>query len=46
MTNINNINPSIWGEPGWIFLHSITFSYPEKPTKEDKITYLHIPKKT
>lgn len=29
-------NPKIWGSSAWIFLHSISFSYPENPTKKDK----------
>lgn len=32
-------NPKIWGPSTWIFLHSISFSYPEKPTKKDKKNY-------
>lgn len=31
--------PKIWGPHTWIFLHSITFDYPEKPTQEDKENY-------
>ena len=27
---------SIWGPKAWVFLHSITMNYPEKPTDEDK----------
>ena len=34
---MSNINPKIWGQPGWIFLHSITFSYSQNPTPNDKI---------
>ena len=33
-------NPKIWGPSTWIFLHSISFSYPEKPTKKDKKNYI------
>ena len=25
-----------WGQPGWTFLHSISFFYPDKPSLEDK----------
>ena len=34
--NLIIYKPEIWGPHGWIFLHTITFNYPEKPTKEDK----------
>ena len=30
------MNPDIWGPPGWTFLHSITFAYPNNPTDVDK----------
>lgn len=30
------MNPEIWGEHAWIFLHSITLAYPKYPTKDDK----------
>jgi ATP-dependent Zn protease len=33
---MQNIKPQIWGEPGWVFLHSITMSYPNYPTPTDK----------
>ena len=26
------MDPSIWGPHAWIFLHSITFNYPNKPS--------------
>lgn len=32
-------NPKIWGPSTWIFLHSMSFSYPEKPTKKEKKNY-------
>jgi hypothetical protein len=28
--------PDSWGPAAWTFLHSITFNYPENPTKEHK----------
>jgi ATP-dependent Zn protease len=34
-----NITPEFWGPHGWIFLHSVTFNYPENPTQTDKINY-------
>ena len=33
------MDPEIWGPHAWIFLHSITVTYPENPTEEDKIKY-------
>lgn len=30
---------SIWGPPMWHSLHTMSFNYPIKPTKEDKINY-------
>jgi hypothetical protein len=31
-----SLNPKVWGKHSWIFLHSITLSYPNNPTKQDK----------
>jgi hypothetical protein len=31
-----SIDPSVWGEPGWVFLHSIALTYPNKPSSDDK----------
>ena len=33
------MKPEIWGPHAWIFLHSITFDYPDNPTKEVKEKY-------
>ena len=33
------MNVSNWGPGGWVFLHTITFNYPLKPTIEDKKRY-------
>lgn len=30
------MNPNVWGNHAWIFLHMITFNYPENPTPQDK----------
>jgi hypothetical protein len=30
---------SVWGPPMWHMLHTISFNYPIKPTKEDKENY-------
>ena len=32
------MDPKIWGPPGWLFLHTLTFNYPNNPTKEEKET--------
>lgn len=31
------MNPNVWGPHAWIFLHSITFTYPNNPTAENKM---------
>ena len=33
------MNPSIWGPKAWFFLHSVSFNYPDNPTKNDKVEY-------
>lgn len=33
------LNSNIWGNGAWIFLHSITLTYPNNPTENDKKTY-------
>ena len=33
------MEPKIWGEHAWIFLHTITLNYPEEPTFSDKYNY-------
>jgi hypothetical protein len=33
-------NPRFWGKHGWIFLISIAYNYPNKPTNDDK-TYFY-----
>lgn len=35
----NGLITKIWGSPGWVFGHSITFGYPLKPTEEQKRRY-------
>lgn len=30
------MDPSIWGEHAWFFMHTITFTYPKNPTETDK----------
>jgi hypothetical protein len=30
------MNPDIWGKHAWIFLHSVTFNYPDNPSEEHK----------
>lgn len=43
VSHIDNINngliTKIWGSPGWIFNHSVTFGYPIEPTNENKKEY-------
>jgi hypothetical protein len=33
------MEPNVWGPPGWTFLHTVTFQYPENPTDLDKQKY-------
>ena len=35
----NGLITKIWGGPGWIFNHSVTFGYPLNPTETDKVKY-------
>ena len=34
-------NNNIWGPQAWTFLHTITFNYPEDPSKRDKQNYFN-----
>ncbi len=34
-----NMSPSIWGEPSWLFIHSIALGYPDNPSSKDKMAY-------
>jgi len=31
-----SIDPKIWGEAGWTFLHSVVLAYPSEPTADEK----------
>lgn len=33
------MEPKIWGQSAWFFLHSITLNYPDKPNNYDKKIY-------
>lgn len=33
------LNSNIWGSGAWVFVHSITLTYPNNPTEHDKQTY-------
>jgi len=35
----NNLNADIWGPFMWTAIHSITYGYPENPTREQKEDY-------
>lgn len=35
----NGLITKIWGPPGWIFTHAITFGYPDKPSDIQKENY-------
>lgn len=34
-----NIDPRLWGDNGWKFIHYITLGYPDNPTDIDKENY-------
>jgi hypothetical protein len=34
-----NIDPKIWGPGAWLMIHSVSFSYPDNPTDDDKKHY-------
>jgi hypothetical protein len=34
---LENLDPTVWGNHLWIFLHSMTLAYPNDPSAEDKI---------
>jgi len=33
------LNQRVWGRPGWTFLHSVTFNYPDDPDSSTQETY-------
>ena len=33
------MDPNIWGPSAWLFLHSVTFQYPDNPTDLEKENY-------
>uniref|UniRef100_A0A6C0EAG7 thiol oxidase n=1 Tax=viral metagenome TaxID=1070528 RepID=A0A6C0EAG7_9ZZZZ len=43
-----NINPKLWGNPLWKFIHYLTVAYPENPTQEQmddfKLFFTHLKK--
>lgn len=34
-----NIKPSVWGPPGWKFMHYVSLGYPDTPNETDKQHY-------
>ncbi len=36
------MNPDIWGNHAWQFLHAVAHSYPEEPTDADKEHYTEL----
>jgi hypothetical protein len=32
-------NNKIWGPDAWLFLHTITFNYPDNPNEQDKVNF-------
>ena len=39
LNNNQGITPKIWGPHAWVFLHSMTFNYPENPTVKEMEQY-------
>ena len=35
----NGMVTSVWGPPAWLYLHTVSFNYPLKPTEEQKTLY-------
>lgn len=35
-TQVNSLDPTVWGPHGWFFLESICLSYPDSPSNEEK----------
>ena len=35
----NNIQPDVWGPPGWKFIHFVALGYPDNPSEETKKHY-------
>ena len=35
------MEPNIWGNHAWLFLHTVTLHYPDNPTRFDKEKYKH-----
>jgi len=35
-----NVNPKVWGPPGWAFIDKIVEGYPDKPGRRDRIHML------
>ena len=35
------MDPNIWGNHAWLFLHTITLNYPDEPNRFDKENYKH-----
>lgn len=34
-----SLKTKVWGPPAWFFLHSVSFTYPNNPTDQDKKNY-------
>jgi hypothetical protein len=35
------MNPNFWGNSAWLYLHTLSFNYPDNPTAKDKKKYLN-----
>lgn len=34
------MNPKYWGPPGWVFIHSIAYGYPENPSSDEQLAMI------
>lgn len=38
--SLNGFQTPVWGPPAWLFLHTISFNYPPRPTKKQQREYM------
>lgn len=39
ISNLNNLNPDVWGPNAWFFIDSVLLAYPNEPSYNDKVNY-------
>ena len=40
MAERRGFQTAVWGPPAWMFLHTLTFAYPEEPDEKTKRTFM------